>query len=549
MDSASIPLRILDNKLYTNLDQKIAEWKAQKAENIDDGVETPVGGTQETPEKPDGAPTTTPATVENADEVAKGSDGILTEAQQAQQGLEEANPGPLTNLAESIHLKVALGGAAAVGAVCLMHGLAKDADKLKEAEVALPLARMGMRVISEGNQIMADSSDIDINELGLDSQQFYDPSTSASDPSAGTSWTDANSIEAELDEPLTSSGVPSSTLQTIGSGTPFSFLLTGAFGSALSDVCGTVGTVATTIVSFLGGPISAIGGLIGSAIFAKTAGPAIFNDAAKWLAGDAVDTLAEGAGFGNDIDFGARIAADDQAVSAGGTGMTSSQELAFTSNAQQTAQAQFDSQSLAYKIFSPDSSESIVGTLLNHQSPVLATNLQRATFAIMDIGHTIASLPSMLFSGVVKAAGQVPFNYGFQAVGFSVADLTNASIQNPYQNADNVADLLSNQQTGPGYIKLAQQCFGDTLDQVTVTDPSSGQQEQVWDVNYGTSAVDTFSSTYPTSSCDNESDPNWLAIRIFILDMQNMKAADCYYGDAQSCADLGFSSYLNTPTN
>jgi len=415
----------------------------------------------------------------------------------------------------------------------MARDLADNADKLKQAQVVLPLARMGMRTITEGNQIMS-GQDVDINQLGLDSQQFYDEASK-------TSWNSAQSIQwEEGNTDVKGTAVePNDTLKTITKGSALDFLLTGTLGSALNPICSTAGQIVTGIIGFLGGPISSLAGIFAGQAVLSQVEPKIVSA----LAGDAVDPLAKGAAFGNDINFGARIAANDQAVSAGGSKLSTAQEAALDGSNLEEAKQEFASQSLTHKLFSPTDSRSLFASVLNKTSPSFGNNLNTMAVGLLNIDRSFGTIFSSLISGVAKAAPSTPYNYGFPAYGFGANDMDNTTVEDPYKNANDVAEILDNngQNGTPDYIARAKQCFGDTLTQVSDGQPDNAM---VWDVQYGTSSVnllDSGGNNYSGHSCDDTS-PNWLKIRFFIFDTQTAKATACYEGVAQTCTEMGFGS-------
>jgi hypothetical protein len=550
------PLQILDNKLFATLDAKIDEWQKTRVQNEQTGAD-PNTVIQEQEDAPAGtAPGDTSAQA-SANQVSGAASGTQTEAETAAQEIASgsgaaAASGALSNLTQSLGFKLTAGPIAAAGVLCLAHGIAQDSGNIKESETVLPLVRTGMRIMSEGSQVQS-GQDIDLNQLSLDSKQLFNSSN-------GTSWTDSQSIQSELGQSYNSKTVYASkdkTLNSINSGTPFDVLTQGSFGSALGGVCSavqsTLGQVAGDVIGFLGGPISFLGTTAISSIFGGT----LVNDLAHYLAGDAVDVYASGGQFGNYVDYGSKLAANDQATSEGGRALTSSQ-VSVLNNANNTqAKNEFDQHSLAYRIFNPDDNMSLVSSIMDNQSNDIGVNLKDAAFSTLNIGQSLLTSFSSLFNGLAFA-NPAPFNYsGLPTDGISASEMDDPNVQNPYANGDAVATILDkNGQAGePDYIGLAQQCFGDTLTQITITTPQ-GSTQQVWDVDFGTSTVNTFSAAYKQIApmCNSTSDENWNRICMFIFDTENMKAIDCYDDPNQAQSDqscqtfgLGTSAATSTP--
>lgn len=534
------PLKILDNKLEATIEEKDATWKAQRA------AQDTTGTNNITPTGADDAPGNDKVAGQNAESTLAAAQGTASQGQQVGELADTGSPtsgSALSNFTSSVQGKLTFGGTAALGVLCLARGIAQDAGSIKEAQVVLPLVRTGMRAISEGNQVMA-GQDVDSNQLGLDSQQLYNSTNK-------TSWYDADSVQAELGQPQANNTntKPSRTLATIGSGSPLNFLLTGAPDAILSPVCSTVGQAAQAVLGFLGGPIS----FAGSTALGLVAGPAVISTISHYLAGEAIDPNATGAQFGNDINYGARLAANDQAVSEGGRALTNNEVATLDGSNAANAKSQFDQQSLAYRLFSPVNRFSLLSNIMDRQTGNIGTNLYDVVSDMLNVSHTLATTFSDILSGAAHAATPTPYNYGFPEIGFSAQEMDDPDVENPYANGDAVATLLDNNDKNgePDYISLVQQCFGDTLMQTTVTN-SAGASNQVWDVQFGTTPVNTFARGYPSASCNNTSDSNWTRIRFFIFDTQTIKSADCYDGTTstsdQSCDDIGFSDSGDTNT-
>ncbi|HSW79686.1 MAG TPA: hypothetical protein VLG47_02815 [Candidatus Saccharimonadales bacterium] len=515
------PLRILDKKLYKTLDARYAKWQQDKIANEKNGITDAQLAAQDEADKQSGK-----TGQQNAKDAASEADQTINEGKDAGKALNEGKTGPVDALTNHIGTKLAVGGAGAVAILCIARGLASNAGQVKQDQLVLPLARVGMRTIAEGNQVEFGKSDIDPQQLQLDSKQLYDPTTKST-------WYDAKSIQAGLGKANTGYP-PSDTLQTIGKGTPFDFLLTGAFGSALAPVCSAAGQAVITIITFLGGPISAIGSLIAGAAF----GPPIFNAIAHWLAGDAANIAARGAAHGANADFGAHFASNDAMISAGSAALSKAETTQLSQIQIDQNQAIFDHHNLAYRLFSPTDSRSFMASFINQTSPSLVQNISNAMFGIMNIGHTIINQFSTIISGApVHAASTYDYG-GVPTYAQSVADMNNPLVQHPYESSDGpggAADILAGAQGGK-YIDRAQKCFGDTI---ALEDTPKGKQ---WNVTFGTEPVNTFSPEYKNiaGDCAIENDPNWTRIKFFIFDDQNAKAVDCYLtGNDDSCTAVG----------
>ena len=311
-----------------------------------------------------------------------------------------------------------------------------------------------------------------------------------------------------------------------------------ALSNALDPICSTAGQIVQNVIGFLGGPVSFIGG----ALISQFVGPPVVNAISQYLAGQAVKLNPTGPEFGNYVNFGTFLAANDQGISSGGRALTNPETAQLADVTNNDYQQQFDKHNLAYRIFNPNDRMSLVSSIMDRQSNSITGNVNNMALATTNIGHSLATTFSNIFSGVGHAAGQ-PYNYGgMPEIAFSEDEMSNPNTENPYANGDAAAAILSSS-AGSDYISRAKDCFGDTLQQTSVPGPNGGT-DQVWDVAYGTDPVNIYSADYKAiqGSCNDTSDSNWLKIRFFIFDTQNIKAINCYAGDDQSCTDVGFGS-------
>lgn len=554
-------------KLDTRAQNALENWLKGFRDNIKNGSKPTI-------EAQKGSSSSNESQQEQADgtKAQQAAGDLSTEASK----VDSADTKGISALQDNIHLKLAAGGAALVGVACLAYSVADHASALKQAEIVLPLMRMGMEAIVVGNQIM-NGEDVNGSELNLLAQQFtsIDPNTGAT-----LDWSDAQSFQAEQGEKITGVAA-SSTMQSVGAATPFGFLTKGSVGGALKAACSSVGQGIITVISFLGGPVSAAIGTVAGVI----AGPMVngfIKDLAGWLVGTPINpaTLA-GPDYGNAVNYGARLAANQQAIGAGGTVLSTTQAAALQSTENLASSQQFDAQNLAYRLFNPYDSRTLVAHMMDSVSPSIATSVASLSSGFLHIGSNIASAIGSIFTGSIHAAPQTPYNYGFPEYGFSQADLNNPILEDPYANAAAAATLLDNScvksdgttNTDCSYIKKANSCFGVNI---VHTPDSSAPGGYVWDVQDGGTAVD-FSNNTTTNGCNDssnaggtssiacnpspgdtaaltaaESNPNcspWLRIRFFIFDTENMDSIGCYENNAQACSSISMPDSTSVSYN
>ena len=452
-----------------------------------------------------------------------------TADQVTQIGQDASTTPDRTKLSDKLSTKAKIGGAAGLAALlCVGKGLEGEINTAKFTKAILPMARKAGEAISLGSQVQT-GQDINTTQLGFD-KSFLD--TTDSSGNVTSTWDQAQSIQAELGEPQTGPDIPQSG-QVFGSN-PLSFL-DGI--PLLNQVCSILSSPFGFAVNILTAPA---GFLVSSAVV-----PAVTNLAANWLTGAPVDPQASGADYGNYINYGARIAANDQYASAGGVPLSSNDEVALKDTSNSLDSTAFKSQGLAYRIFNVKDAHSLISHLIDNQSPNLSQNFNHIATSIFSIFGALLRIPATLFSGVTHAASQ-PYDYhGLAAVGFTTSDLTNPLFDNPYDNACYVvgnctladgAQISASQgilggPNGQDYISRVASCFSDTI----------SFDGSVWNINFGGGAPDIYTS-YPSGCSDTSND--WKRVRFWLIDTQTIEGFDCYAGtDAtanQSCADVGF---------
>jgi hypothetical protein len=531
------PLSDLD----TNVSEKLVDYynklKANRDETIEDGVQDdPLASTAGSDtEDANGQPV--PPDANASSETAAATAGEQA-AQQAESGVDQAGT-KAAQAAESGFLNSLKGGAggaaAATGVVCALYELNEEGAKIKQAQVILPLMRMAFEVVSLGSQVM-NGKDVNFSELGYYATFLYNTQTKSS-------WAGARSVQTETGEKVTGPTVDE-TLTTLGSTkTPLSFI----DNSAVRTVCNKAVQVGLSILTFIGGPFTFLGQQVISKYIVEplVAESGVLDDVIHWVAGKALDPDSFiGAPFGDAVNYGSELVENDSFIAAGGTALTPAQTSEQDQDQQAETNQEFRQQSFFARIFSPTDSKSILGSIIDTQNPVLASNIEQTASGFAGIAGSIFSLPSKLagmVSSVVSADGatqSAPYNYGFPTYGFSDADLSNPLVQDPYKNADAVLDMLDGQNgvDAGKVMEAAHTCFNVTLDSAGDVTPI-GQE--------GDSISQTFSK-YPTGGCADGTEAGlstsqWLQVRMYIFDTEDADSASCLYGDDSSCSNVGFT--------
>ncbi|MGH7241131.1 MAG: family 43 glycosylhydrolase, partial [Candidatus Saccharimonadales bacterium] len=141
--------------------------------------------------------------------------------------------------------------------------------------------------------------------------------------------------------------------------------------------------------------------------------------------------------------------------------------------------------------------------------------------------------------------GWYNLGYGIRQYGFSDSDLNSSLVDNPYDNADKVAELYKNGTIDSSMQDRIQTCFGVKF----VTDSDGKLDTQPGDTDAagqdGAGGPNPNAPDYESANCGDTSE-TWTRIRFFIMDLTTVKSAACYEGDGQSCLDLGVTQKPTT---
>lgn len=520
------PIRKIDNKITQSADERLAKWRKNRASSIKNGAPT-----VSTTTTPDGEQTPQEEKDRKAARKAA-ADGTLAEGRDAAAGASEGKPGAIEGFKSSVGGKVALSGAAAIGVFCIAKAIAANADSIKQQQVVLPLMRIGFEMIAVGNQVMS-GQDIDLEQLGYYVKLLHQKEQKNADGSVtpASNFNEADSYRTESGEqPLGyRSGQPDDTLKTISDGTPFDFLNEGAQGATLRGFCDTVvGQVGLAAIGFLSGPVGfAVGTVVSAALL-----PIFISNIASWIAGDAVNPFVAGAPFGNNANFGARLAANLQSILGGGKALTTQQSSILKSNTEQSYQYEFSQKSFAYRMFNVEDHQSFIAQVIDRQNPNQQQNVASLAGRILNIPKSLGSLSSGFFKPVAAESG---YDYGFPKFGFSADELESEAVANPYLNAEAVTNLLDDEKVGPGIIDKAKKCFGVSIQK---------DSESKWNVISQEGDVPTYKDIEKNNCAD--SSEQWTRVRFFILDTETMNSMACYEGDEMACSEFGLGSQGST---
>jgi len=520
------PIQKLDQKALeagsTKWKQYKEKFKKDQAKYISEGAKPPTADSKKKVKVDENGDPVDPADVSEADQADQAIKDTQSASEEANTAASDGDPNASKTLKEKLssNMKVKGGGALAiVGVACMIRGLSKNVDSLKQAQLVLPMIRMGAQAMSLGSQVMS-NEDISLEQLGLFSDLLHTKDENGRNKKGGdVDWNQAKSIQYESGVRQTGPDIPDQA-KAFNQGNPLDFLDSAA--GVLDPVCEVVGSTVGTILGFAlsGGPISAVAQEVGSRLLI---GP-VMEKVAAWLAGAPINALATGAERGNYMNFGGRLAANDQAVASGGAELTKDEELALKHDANAVRDDEFRSQSFAHRIFSPTDSQSLLAKVIDNNSSGTTQTITNTTNNFASIFAAALKTPATFLTRPALAASG-DYDYGFPAFGFSQAEQADPAIQNPMKNAIAAADILAGSNGGKMRDR-AKKCLG-----VTITD------SEPYDVQGGDETTSLYSKDYP-SECKEKS-TDWLSIRTFVTDTGVMKAYACFEGDDEACTDLG----------
>src|SRR5579884_759402 len=173
--------------------------------------------------------------------------------------------------------------------LCIANGLQGDIQNYKFTKAILPMARMGAAAISTGSQVQS-GQDLSAVQLGT-LKNILDQKDS--NGKVISTWDQADSIRAELGQPLSANGkndIPQA--GQVFTGSPFDSVLN--FINSMPGVSIVLGVFCGPLGFLIGG----VAGALQSLLFSPIIG-AVSNAVADWATGEPVDPNALGKDYGN----------------------------------------------------------------------------------------------------------------------------------------------------------------------------------------------------------------------------------------------------------
>lgn len=510
------PIKKLDRKLTLKAEDAYKKWRSKEKDTILNGEKIEPSANNGTKDDPDKTPEENEANKSSADNAVDSAIELAREANEVEEAPEEARQSTLEKFAGNTGAKVAIGGASAVGVICMVKTLADSSDTATEKKIKMPLIRIFGSVVSLMSQLKS-GDDIDMVQVGYHKKQLRGIDSSGNKSSYAGSATD------QAHRGSSGGTEPTDTMKKLGQGSPFDFINVGAVGSVASASCSTGGMIATTIIGVAsGGVISAVVGTVAGII----AGPIIQNQLVDWLTGNPQNPLPVGADRSNAANFGGRLASRAVGASNGGGELSESESAEIFRTVQEAEMEDFRATGFANRVFNIYDTKSVFGSMIN-SSNVSSEGLV-----------SVLSQPGLLFSNLFFTrayAAENQYPYPVKDIGFTDKELANEKLQNPIKNAEDVVKKVM--PAHPDYVDRAKKCFGATIDPTT------------YDITSIESEDPTLKDTKSDECTDKSED--FLQLRFYILTFNTLLANACYEADdtkpedevgTKACEDLGFGS-------
>ncbi|MBI2588997.1 hypothetical protein HYW35_02215 [Candidatus Saccharibacteria bacterium] len=440
-------------------------------------------------------------------------------------GFLQSNKGKVAAIGASTAL-------AASALLCEVRGLADDAVTVNRGVIVLPGVVNATDKIAVGSQGQSGQGGFTSTELGAVANSLIDENgqsiwqAKALQATAGT----ANPTGPDLPTGIGAAFSNSTTADKIRN--EVQIKVSGV--DATGFLCSTPGLIVQGVASIvlLAAGAFTFGGSWG--LYAAQQGAALAATAtvlfvlhqqlAPLLEDKAVipETLSGPLG-GNILAYSGRELGNIVARSSGGVELSDSESAMLDSQQRLADQQDFNSKSLASKLFDVHDYRSLASKVVDGYSPSIQQNIAKLGSVFTNFG-SIFSTASKLFTPLTHAEPQ-PYDWGFARYGIPQSLAEDPKYENPYANGEEVAKLLA---ADSSYISRAKSCFGVDI----------SKDSGVWSV-IAKDDVNPGSSDYTSASCDDGSE-NWHRIMLFVADSRLADAMACWEGDEDSCTQVGF---------
>ncbi|KKU20394.1 MAG: hypothetical protein UX30_C0001G0002 [Candidatus Saccharibacteria bacterium GW2011_GWA2_46_10] len=529
------PLKLLDKKLNKTVAEAYEKWRIAREERFRTGIRDPS---------------------------VDGKNAQIDEGETDEDGNKKYRPIPeetklepsktreiLGKIKSSGYTKGAAGIAGATGVVCIIRDVNNNVGLIRKENIIDPLTRIGMDALTIGQQLMS-GVDIDQETLSFAAKKFNGKSTKGKWAGVGgaadvraTSAFEAASIQAESGQKQTGLDIDEGIKENISGPSP-GFLSWA--DDSFKELCSTVGLVVVGAISAVigvlsGNTVNTAFGIAASAL----ALPFVIDKVSDFIAGQSVNVAAVGAEFGNYANYGVRLAGNSMALMTGGSALSKEEELALKEDLHQKRLAEFQSQSLAYRLFNLYDPDAAISKLIDRTPADFSQKLASLGSSFINSARSVLKIGD-LFSAKAMAAEDTDYDYGFPKYGFSKEDLEDARFADPYGNAEGAAQILNNDSASGGtYISRAKRCFGVEIKKLP---EAEADNKELWNVIPADVAANPYDpKNYPKDECASR-ELDWLRIRFFIFDTGVVEGWACYNDDETSCKNSGVDELATSST-
>lgn len=457
-----------------------------------------------------------------------------------------------------------LGIAGIAEAVCGLQSVGDGIQAIRYRELVVPLMRMGLDGVAMGSQI-AVGKDMNAEEMGALFTKFV------GETDIGTlSAFASDSIQAELgneqignrtatrgpnrgeqvkpadlpasskpgrDKPILFKGMDAVIGLIPGSGATCAFFANSCLNFPGQDNLQICASDAFDLIAAAltdGGSVAAAAAWNGAFAAGGLLAAPVIQGIVNWLA-DAALQCADGPEWGSCINFGGRLAGNDEALSRGGVELSDDQEVALKLERKDQERQDMKTKSMYARYIDPRETNSLFATAV-FNNPHFFASATTLSYALQSPIHSFTDIFSNfgnIFGGRTKAA-TLDDIYGFPEFGYSIEDQNNPDFADPFVNADKV-EKYGLDRLNDKYGK----CFST---KVTLSSDNTPHLTFSDAVDYA-----KLDDNDHKKCRDDKDQEMFKRFRFFLADSITLKSQACYDGlDESACGELGFSDTANS---
>lgn len=426
--------------------------------------------------------------------------------------------------------------------LCLVRSIADDAVSVNRGAIVLPATIQAADKVSVGSQVQS-GQNFDSTQAGAVADSFIDENgqsiwgAKALQVTAGASNPTGPDLPAEYAQAFSNKTTADNIRKGIEVSIPGTNIdITGAICSDF----GLVVQLAVGVGLLVSGVFTA--GTSWGAYVAQQTAIAAATAGVIYLLSQQFSNLIEDKAIvpevlagplgGNLLAYSAREMASISVRGSGGVLLSDSESDSIDQQANFAAQQEFNSKSIASKLFDIHDYRSVASKIIDNASPGITQNVAKMGSLFTNFGYAFSSI-SKLVSPLVHAEPK-PYNWGSPRYGIPKSLAEDPKYENSYDNGDVVAQFLDDS----SYRDRARKCFGVDINK------DSG----VWSV-VAKEDVNPGSSDYTGTNCDDESE-NWRRLMLFVHDSRDMDTQACYeLNDQIACDNIGFEDSGDSQTS